>query len=402
MGGATRWVLGGVVAAFACVGVVASPPAAGAGPALPAWLAPGARASWYQGSATIPSVGTLLEQDDQGNWVDKNGKKYREVDNPSTAGAGYRQMTVLAAGEAAVAVEFRSFLLMDPQGGRMMSNGTEGLVGTARSLADYWISPTDLAAKQEVREGGLTIRRLKYPLRGRTFDAIVFETRSGSSYQRTTYDLATGLLLVASTSSTGRGGFTPNPNGTSSFSAGSTTITSTVLADLRALKLPWGADPTPATVTRGLRLDFRGTFSIVVPGAPVIPQALATALVFGAPEATWAPFRFHSALTPIAGGRPQENTVNRVAGAATTMPAWIGPATFAKLRPGTVVDDDPVTKFRTTFAGVQGGIATVVEEGPYDRYQGHYDVATGLLVGATSAQQNGVGQTQIQVRRVSR
>ncbi|NUQ77061.1 MAG: sigma 54-interacting transcriptional regulator [Polyangiaceae bacterium] len=49
---------------------------------------------------------------------------------------------------------------------------------------------------------------------------------------------------------------------------------------------------------------------------------------------------------------------------------------------------------------MQGGVATVVEEGPYDRYQGHYDVATGLLVGATSAQQNGVGQTQIQVRAV--
>ena len=151
-----------------------------------------------------------------------------------------------------------------------------------------------------------------------------------------------------------------------------------------------------------MRLDFRGTFSIVVPGAPVFPQALSTALVFGAPAATWAPFRFHSALTPIAGGRPQENAVDRVAGAATTMPAWIGPATLAKLRPGTVVDDDPVTRFRTTFVGVQGGVATVVEEGPYDRYQGHYDVATGLLVGATSAQQNGVGQTQIQVRRAPR
>lgn len=397
-----RWLLGLFLAAVAFAGVEATSPVADAAPGLPAWLAPGARASWYQGSATIPSAGTLLEQDDQGNWVDKNGKKYREVDNPSAAGAGYRQMTVLAADAATVAVEFRTFLLMDPQGGRLMSNGTEGLVGNAHSLGDYWISPTDLAAKQEVREGGLTIRRLKYPLRGKAFDAIVFETRSGSSYQRTTYDLATGLLLVASTSTTGRGGFTPNPNGTSSFAAGSTMITSTVLADLRALKLPWVADPTPAVITRGSRLDFRGTFAIVIPGSPVVPQALSTALVFGVPAATWAPFRFQSALTPIMGGRPQENAVNRVAGAATTVPVWIGPATLAGLRPGTVIDEDPVTRFRTTFVGAQGGVATVVEEGPYDRYQAHYDAATGVLVGATSAQQNGVGQTQVQVRRAAR
>lgn len=399
---ALRRGLGVAVVAGLCVGAAARPRAAEAAPGLPAWLVPGARASWYQGSASIPSVGTLLEQDDQGNWVDKNGKKYREVDNPSTAGAGYRQMTVLAADASTVAVEFRTFLLMDPQGGRLMSNGTEGLVGNARSLGDYWISPTDLAAKQEVREGGLTIRRLKYPLRGRTFDAIVFEMRSGSGYQRTTYDLATGLLLVASTSSVGRGGFTPNPNGTSSAAAGSTMITSTVLADLRALRLPWAADPRPAAITRGARLDFRGTYTLVVPGAPAFPQALSTALVFGEPAATWAPFRFHSALTPIAGGRPQENAVNRVAGAATTVPVWIGPATLAGLRAGTVLDEDPVTRFRTTFAGAQGGVATVVEEGPYDRYQAHYDLATGVLVGATSAQQNGVGQTQVQVRRAPR
>lgn len=391
-----RWILTALLA------IVAASSASAADPSpVPEWMKPGARVSYYQGSATLPTAGQVLVQDDKGNWVNAAGQKFSVQENPSSGGAGFTQLTILAADAKVVVAETRTFLLMDPQGGRVTSSVVGALVGTPAALADYWVSPAALAARPEVKEGGLTVHRVKYPLRGRVFDAIVIEFRTGTSYQRTTYDLATGLLLVASTSSVGTGGFAPNPNGTSAPVGGATTITSTVLSDLRQLKLPWLDDPRPEGFVRGARLDYRGTYTQAVPGVPQVAQALATSLVLGEPGARWAPARFAAALTPIMGGAPQESVSDRVIGSATTSPGWLSPKTIPQIAPGTVLDDDPVTRYRTTFLGVRGDVAVVVEEGPFDRLESAFDVRTGVLAAANNFQQNGLGQTQIRLQRVA-
>jgi hypothetical protein len=373
---------------------------AGEAGALPDWMRPGARVTYFQGSASIQTSGQILVLDDKGNWVNIQGQKFAEKDNPGAGGGGFFQLTILAADPQAVAAETRTFVLSDPQAGRVTLAAAGALVGTSAALSDYWLSPAALAAKPDTKNGGLTVRRMPYPLRGHVYNAIVIEMRSGISYERKTYDLETGLLLASSTSSVGTGGYAPNPNGTSTLVAGATTITSTMLADLRQLRLPWLSDPRPESIARGTRINYDGTYTTTIPGSPEVSQSLSTNFVFGEPRALWAPARFSSSLMPLFGGRPQESVADRAMGAATTLPMWIQPQTISRLAPGTVVDDDPVTHFRTTYLGVFGGLAVVVEEGPYNRSRVSFDMRTGMLAAEEDTQQIGIARTQVRVQRV--
>ena len=390
-----RWILTAFIATLAAASASAAEPSP-----VPEWLKPGARVSYFQGSATIASDGQILVQDDKGNWVNVAGQKFAVKDNPGTGGGGFTQLTIVAADARVVAAEMRTFVLIDPKGGRVSFASVGALVGTPAALSDYWLSPASLAARPDSNEGGLSVHRMPYPLGGRTYNAIVVEMRSGTSYQRSTYDLETGLLLAASTSAVGAGGFVPNPNGTSSMKAGGSLITSTVLAGVRQLKLPWGDDARPEAIVRGARFDYRGTYSTVVAGSPPVSQAITTNLTFGEPGAQWAQARFGVALASLLGGPPQTSVSDRVLGSWMTMPGWLQPKTIARLAPGTVVDEDPVTRFRTTYLGVRGDSAVVVEEGPFDRVEAAFDVRSGVLAAANNVQQNGLGQTQVRVERV--
>ncbi len=370
-------------------------------PALPDWLQPGARVTYFQGTATLATAGQILVQDDKGNWINLMGQKFAEKDNPSSGGAGLFQFTVLAADARVVAAETQTFVVTDAQGGRVTSVATGSLVGTPAALSDYWVSPADLAARPDAKQGGVTVRRMPYAILDRTYDALVAEVRTATTYRRAAYDLRTGLLLVLSTSSVGATGYVPNPNGTSTLMAGGTTISSTILADRRQLSLPWLEDPRPEELARGARLDFRGTYATAVAGSPEVPQALSTSFTIGDAGARWVLARNAVALTPVLGGSPQQSVVECAFGSASSLPLWIRPATIARLEPGTVVDEDPATHFRTTFAGVRGDVAVVVQEGPFDRVESAFHVRTGLLVASSSAQQLGLGRTQARVERVA-
>lgn len=400
-----RWAVALLAAATSLAGTPARSDAAPPSlPSLPSWLVPGARATWYQGSATIPTAGQLLVLDPSGkHWHDKQGRAYKVVDNPGTGGAGLQQQTVVAAGPEGVAVEVRSFVFADASLQRVTSTTYGGLVGTTKALVDYWVHPAELAARPEVREPNLFVGRTKYPLLGKVFDALVVQTQSEKSFQRWTYDLETGLLLVASASAVGKAGFTPNPDGrTSSVAEGSTTITSTVLSNLRRLSLPWREDARPGELPPPTTVTYRGTRSTMVPGAAAVGQDLVTALHFTGGGPRWSLLRQTTTLSTGWGGAPQSSATDRVVGAATTTPPWLSAGAVAGLRPGTVVDEDPVTKFRTTFVGIRGGFVGLLEEGPFDRAESWYDAHTGVLASASHTQTQGVGRVHVQVQRAPR
>ena len=65
-----------------------------------------------------------------------------------------------------------------------------------------------------MKQGGVTIMRMPYPLSGREYKAIVMETRTGSGFSRYTYDLDSGLLLCLQVANRGGAVLTPNPDGT--------------------------------------------------------------------------------------------------------------------------------------------------------------------------------------------
>ena len=368
-------------------------PAAGG---LPSTIHPGVRITWYLGSATLNGVRSQLVQDDKGNWVDSQGRRFADAENPNTAGAGYLQLTVLAADAQGIAGDARNFLMLDPQRGQLTSSYYTAMVGDAEQLGDYWVHPRKLAAMQETNTPTYRVMRMRYPLDGREFNAIAIETRGAQGYFRNTYDLDTGLLIAGSSSTTGSVVPTVDPSGRVSPGAGATTITSTRLVNLRDLELPWaGSDAAPG-FRGGETLNYGGTYSTVIPGVPEMPWGYGLQVQVQSAQRGFLACKSRT-RTDTGYGEPMTTEGERVFGTAMLGGVFVPPDALQALRPNQVVDEDPVTHFRTTFAGVQGGRAMFVEQGPMETNQYVYDTQNGILTDVSVQQSNGVGTTVIRI-----
>lgn len=380
----------------AAAGPAADPRRAADAGSMPPAIAPGVRVTWYLGSATLNGVRSQLVQDDQGNWVDpQSGQRYSDRENPNAAGAGFLQLTILAADAQGIAGDTRNFVMLDPARGSVTSTVTQGLVGDAETLGEYWIHPRKLAATQEEKTPGHRVARLKYPLEGQVFDAIVFETRNASGYFRNTYDLATGLLLVGSSSTTGASVPTVDPNGRVSPGSGATTITSMMLRNVRDLQLPWAGAAAPA-LRRGEQRGYTGSYSTQIQGVPEMPMQYSFAVQIESAQRGFVVAKTRSRLES-GYSAPQESETTRVFGVPMLAGLFVPPAVLRSLRPEQVLDEDPITRFRTVFAGVQDGHAVIVEQGPNETNRFAYELASGMLGAMDFRQTNGVGTTVVRL-----
>jgi hypothetical protein len=371
----------------------------------PAVLKPGLRVTYFMGSSSMPGARTTLVQDDQGNWIDPGtGQRFAEADNPSTGGAGIHQITVVAADARDLAVDARSYTYMDIQQGLTVLGALTSYVGTSEGLGEFWQPPAKLAAMHEGDEAGLRVRRMQYPVNGKTFNAITITNHAGGggTYTRNVFDLETGLLIAASSSTTGGPQVAPNPNGTAGQVAGVTTITSTRIMDIRQVDTPWLGQSLPAWAKPNTNLDYAGTYSTVMEGAPAIqPWQLQARLSIGEARGSWMPIKQYTRLS-TGMSQPQDSETTRALGAGVLDPVWIDPNALARLRPNTVLDEDKITKRRTTFLGVQGNLAVFGEEAPYERRQYGYDTRSGTLVSIDNRQQQGPATivTQLQLTQL--
>jgi hypothetical protein len=101
---------------------------------------------------------------------------------------------------------------------------------------------------------------------------------------------------------------------------------------------------------------------------------------------------------------PQEAKMPRAYGSSLLVNAWIAPATIQKLKAGQVIDEDPVTRYRMTFNGVQGNGAVFTEQGPAEQYTYTYDMQNDGVLAAISNTQTvaNFGQRQTQVQLTGR
>src|SRR5207244_2879525 len=92
---------------------------------------------------------------------------------------------------------------------------------------------------------------------------------------------------------------------------------------------------------------------------------------------------------------PSEVNNTWVFGSAMLCGLWAPPDALRVLRQGQVLDEDPVTHYRASFAGIQGNIAVMAEQGPTDLLEQSYDLTSGLLVGSRYTQQQlNIGQVR--------
>ncbi|MBC7785445.1 MAG: PDZ domain-containing protein [Burkholderiales bacterium] len=369
--------------------------------AFPAWMKRGTTITLWSGSATIPGATSVLHQDDKGNWVDPQGNRFSAGDNPGAGGYGFTVMTILDITDTQIAVDARTYTVLDPQSGNAATMSAVGYVGTTESLGDYWINPAKLAREQEMNQGGVRIMRAQYPLNNKMYNVLVYETRNAQGYSRSSYDLETGLLVAGGSSTIVNGGFTPNPNGTTAAPTTNTMIAQTFLAEIRDVRLPWSDDPLPNWAAPGAQVNFAGTYISRIPDVPELaPWRYAVNFAFDKPIGRAFSAKQGTLLDYGTGAQPQQGTTDRCIATNYVGTLYISPQTLQTLRPNQVIDEDRRLKRRVMFTGVQGNLASVVDQGPLDTSQYLYDTQSGRLVAINFEMKQGIATISVNVQLV--
>ena len=364
---------------------------------FPAWLRPGARATYFSGQATMPGVSTQLIPDESGfGWRDGNGRTYREEDVPSTGGGGLTQYDFVQVAADCVAAMMTVHVFTDVGLRTTTLTSTQAQVGDRNGLTDLWVPPAKLRAMLEQESPGFRVRRVKYPLEGRTYDALVQQIKGEGSWQRYTYDLDTGLMLVFSASSTGAAVMTRDGNRLQQ-GAGGTTITSVVLRNLRQVTLPWTGQQAADWLQPGKTLEYRGTLANSLAAGTLPPWGFAIAATV---ERRLGDCALTKLVTRIdyGTGQPQDSPSVAAYGPGSFGHLAIDPARLAKLQAGQVYDRDPLTGRQLGCAAVDGRTVTLLEQGPMDLQRYTYDRQSGMLVVFAQQQQQGPAVISIEAR----
>lgn len=371
---------------------------------LPDFLRPGARITYQAGSSVVQGVNVKVVPDEKGNLVDpQTGKHYRTDDMKSSGGVGYLQINILSADPQFVAADARNYLITDLQNNLSTFTSSVALTGDGNELGMYWINPDRLADIDQQVERGTRINRIKYTLNGRTYNAISILSASEDTYTSRIYDLSTGLLLAESSSSTGGNVPTLDKTNTITPGKGGTYISHSRLISVRQVDIPWADERPPQWVSRGRQIDYQGSYTAVIPGGSPLP-GFGVTVSFSIHQVSHgcALARSLTRTETGSGLPPQESTADRCFGSAMMSGLWVPPRAMRQLEPNQVIDEDPITNFRVTFAGMQGQNAVFVEQGPLEITQSAYDTQSGVLQGVRTSRRQPTGEIQVQLQLVGR
>jgi hypothetical protein len=371
---------------------VAFPPVAGGGP--PDWVTAGTRLSWYGAAASVQSSYYTYVEDPNGDWEDPaTGKRYRRTEEdemPTAAGQGVSQTDVLAVeGDDvilstslwAIDLETGQLSLVPLWGGRYPGGAVDG--AWARS---------DLLA--QVPGGGtreLQILRGTYRLGETPVEAVSFVSRTQGDYSSTVFDADSGVL-VASTGRYKAAG--SRVRGPLDDPEGNVQIMFARLVDVRERALPGLGAAVPAWVAPGTQLVYSGQATVTNPfdpygfstGWPV--QVVVTLDEVGS---SWATFRSTTA-TDFDGYVERSEAFGAT---GSTGLYWYDPVSLATMNPGTVLDEDAITKARLSVEAADGASVTLLTEVPGLSVRATYEVGSGVLTGLVIEQAYGAATLQL-------
>jgi hypothetical protein len=361
---------------------------------IPAWVQAGTRVTWYTAGASVNQSRFAWVEDPGGEWLDKaTGKRYRRTDEsgegqPGSGGDGFSQVDILAL-EGADVVASNTLYLLNRVTNTITPLPLAGARVNGEIVDGAWISPARLQALQDARTEGLLIVRGPYTIAGTTYQAIAFATTAAGNTQQYTYDLATGVLLSATTFA--QGATSPVHAVGEAPPQGNNLLTVTRFAGMRTRSMPGAGGTNPQWVGGTRELVYIGTqstFNPLDPTQPALVLGMRVSIALGPGGAGWATFTeqivIDSPLSQPTGG-------SGVTGASGLY--WIDPQALAKLTAGQVLDVDPVTGERVSVAGFDqsGAFVSLQTDLPNSSVVTTYSTTTGALV-AYRSQNNGTGQ----------
>ncbi|MBW7915797.1 MAG: hypothetical protein H3C53_03785 [Trueperaceae bacterium] len=356
-------------------------PASPAHAQVPGFLQVGSRLTWQAGGSSLE--GSRLVPNPNG-WLWQNGQWNQLESTYGGGGVGYTQVNIVGAGPDGLVGDVRSFLNTDLNAGTFVQSGVDAVVGDLSGLLPYWRSPAQLAALPEGFDGLTSVKRGPRVFGGATYDTISIATMAQGSYTSHVYDAATGLLLFGGSMDAQPGVLTVGPDGAVlQQNRGSVNYTHLLFAGARQLQVPWAGAALPAWLAPGASLAYQGQSrgEMAGSGLPPLPgSALSVGFAFDGAVAGALVGRYWTQLANSAGLPPNQSVTLRAVGSAAFDGPWLPPEGLARLAPGQVLDQDPLTGQVAYFAGVQDGYPAIVVGGSTDDLTQYYDPQTGLMV----------------------
>jgi len=365
--------------------------AAGNTATWPDWVKPGVRVTYYSASATVPGSPASLVPGEGGSktWVNQQtGQKYTLRENAGGSAEAYNQHTVYAVTPDRIVFSSEALLLTRGMPTGVTTTASGASFATPTQGVEIWMPPAALRQMPErlpdPRRGQVGVSRLEYRLGDRVYDAVRVSELSADASTRAfrTYDLDTGLLLHVAMATRMRPRMTaPGADGRPGQGMGDVMLIDQQLVNLRQTSLPGIGQAAPPHLADRTAATLRMSQSLRMPEAPAMPpqvQQVRASLAFDGPM-----------MTVTINGQQQRSV---------TGGAYIDPRELAQLRPGQVLDDDPVTGVRTRVVATEPGLVGIQRVNPLETETSIYDARTG--VGLRVHVAKNVGGTAVQHRTI--
>ncbi len=322
-------------------------------------------------------------------WVDPNGRSIGLQDVPTASGQGYTQLDVLYLDQQVCVLRITSYTL-DPGSGAVATAASGGTVSTEGNCEDYWFSQARLQQLPTQSSAGLRVLRGPYTIGSFSFDSVSIGVFGGGSASHSSYEAASGLLIVASTRSQGAPVATITGN-TVTQGAGNTQLTYTQWLHSRPLAASGLLERLPAHVQNTTSLVYSCAQVTSLPGSGAIQIPCHYELSIGARNELWAratgTLRLSDGITSIPTVIESEHVIAASGqGGYLASPTWL-----ASLQPGMQLDDDPVTGVVAFVESVNDAVVVIVERSNSEQKRFAYDRRTGWLRQVSLEQSSGLG-----------
>ncbi|MEM1212780.1 MAG: hypothetical protein AAGI68_10840 [Planctomycetota bacterium] len=366
----------------------ADAPLAHADPTLqpPDWVRPGTRLVYWTGTHSRQSSGTVFVPDPEGPIKDDQGGRWRIVYRGSdrggselgpVAGTGYSVVDVVAIEDGRVVLDTRALTVLE---NRVHFTGRTGNHHDLATGNGTWL---DRARLQRLQANQLLPGEATGPYQladGLPLPAALFIRHAKTGH--TIFDLATGAQATDFMRARVTPGKTAGPSGKLT-DAKRETVALAYLKSLRPLNLPWAQGTPPDWVARTPTLRYVGTKSVRTPGVPQLPQLTERLATLQHAGDTYTLYH-ETVYDTLAGIRQPASNTPIATGPASLGGYWIDPAELQRLRPGTLLDRDPITGV-TVLLGQPlrqpngDTVLPIIEQGSHFRNVFRYSTTTGVL-----------------------
>ena len=308
----------------------------------PDWVKPGSRITFYEASASV--------------------KQTSGEDARSASGEGFFEVDIVAFDGNDVLGSVTAYQWDRDSDVKTYAPYT-GARSPGAAVDTVWLHPDLLTRMLEgAGPAGFDAVRTPYPLNGTTYDAIRVSTDTAA----TTFDSATGLVLVSTIGTATPGNGAPNSEGSyQEFRAS------------RVRTVPGIGAAVPAWLKAPTTLRYEGTW---YSDAFRVESPAQMELRFDRVGRDWASVAVHEVRWTT--GVPFPEDFSATSGGAG--PYWYDPAALGAMRAGDELDADPVTGARTSVVALEQGprgpqvrIETAMTG---SRLELTFDQATGMLL----------------------